>query len=361
MRRALELAETARGRTNPNPMVGAVIVKNGEIVGEGWHHKAGTPHAEVHALKMAGEKAKDATLYVTLEPCSHYGKTPPCADAVVAAGLKRVVIAVLDSNPLVAGRGVEKLKAAGIEVKIGVCEEESRRMNEVFFKYIQTKTPFVLLKAATTLDGKIATAAGKSRWISNEESRRYVHVLRDEYDAILVGIGTVLKDDPLLNVRLEGKEGHDPVRVVLDSHLRIPLESQLVQTAKQQKTIVFCAPDADVEKKTALLAAGVDVAEVERDGGSLDVEAVLRELGQREICSLLLEGGGEVHAAFLKRKLVDKICWFIAPKLFGGKTAPGPIGGDGIEDVEDAVEIENLSYKWFGHDLCLLGYPTYGK
>ncbi len=359
MQYALDLAALARGRTNPNPMVGAVIIKDGQIVGEGWHHKAGTPHAEVHALRMAGEKAKGATLYVTLEPCSHYGKTPPCADAVIAAGLKRVVIAIEDPNPLVAGRGTAKLRDAGIEVEVGVCEDKARELNEVFLKYIQTRRPFVLLKTAMTLDGKIATVTGKSKWISNEKSRRYVHQLRDEYDAILAGIGTVLKDDPILNTRLEKGEGHDPIRVILDRKLRIPLESKIIRTARQQRTIIACSPEADTGKKEALTAAGAEILEIPAHETGLDLHVLLDVLGQLEICSLLIEGGGEVYANFLQDHLADKVCWFIAPKIFGGKNAPGPIGGAGVAEVAGAVKLERVNVRFFDEDLCITGYPRY--
>ena len=361
MRKALALAETARGRTNPNPMVGALIVKDGVIVGEGWHHKAGTPHAEVHALRMAGEQAKGADIYVTLEPCSHYGKTPPCADAVVKAGLKRAVIAMQDPNPLVAGHGIEKLRSAGIEVKVGVCEQEAKALNEVFLKYIQTKRPFTVLKTAMTLDGKIATCSGKSQWISNAESRQYVHQLRDEYDGIVTGIGTVLKDNPMLNTRLENGEGHDPVRIILDSSLRIPEESRIVQTARNQRTIIACAPNPDASVKKVLEEAGIEILEIPQTEYGLDLDVLMQELGKKEICSLLIEGGSQLDASFLEAKQVDKVYWFIAPKIFGGTTAPGPIGGIGIDAVEQAVQIENSTYKFFGGDICMIGYPKYKK
>jgi diaminohydroxyphosphoribosylaminopyrimidine deaminase/5-amino-6-(5-phosphoribosylamino)uracil reductase len=253
------LAKKAQGRTNPNPMVGAILVRDGSIVGEGYHKKAGTPHAEVHALNAAGEQARGSVLYVTLEPCSHFGRTPPCAEAVVKAGVKRVVAAILDPNPKVAGRGIEILKKAGVQTKVGVLENEARRLNEVFFKYIKTGLPFVALKTAMSLDGKIAAGSGDSKWITNERSREYVHYLRNVYDAILVGIGTVLKDNPRLNTRLDILDKRDLVRVVIDGNLDIPYDSNIVQTAGEQRTIVFTSAASPEEKLEQLNNYGIEI------------------------------------------------------------------------------------------------------
>jgi len=356
MLRALELAVQARGRTNPNPMVGAVIVKDGLVVGEGYHHKAGTPHAEVHALNMAGEKANGAIVYVTLEPCSHYGKTPPCADALIRAGVRKVVVATLDPNPKVSGRGLQKLRDAGIEVELGLCEEEAQKLNEVFFKYIQSKLPFVLLKTAMTLDGKIATVTGDSRWISNEYSRNYVHQLRDQMDAILVGIGTVIKDDPLLNTRLDRPDKKDPIRVIVDTHLDIPLSSRIVTTSQEQRTIIFCSENADSDKKQALLNRGIEIINMKPSKEGLSLPDILRILGEMRICSLLVEGGSEIAASFLNAHLVDKVCWFISPKILGGRKAPSPVGGEGIAALKNAIKLRNLEVQRFAEDICITGY-----
>lgn len=356
MQRALGLAEKARGRTNPNPLVGAVLVKDGRIIGEGYHKKAGTPHAEVNALNEAGEQARDSVLYVTLEPCSHFGRTPPCADAVVRAGVKRVVVAILDPNPRVAGRGIEILTHSGVETSVGVLENEARRLNEVFFKYIKTGLPFVTLKTAMSLDGKIATRTGSSQWITNEISREYVHQLRNTYDAILVGIGTVLKDNPRLNTRLNIKDRRDPVRVVVDGNLDIPGDSNIVQTARKQRTIVFTSAVSSDEKLQVLKKSGIEIIRMNAQTEELPIEKVLEVLGQMEICSLLVEGGGEINGYMLQNGLVDKVHWFIAPKIVGGRNAPSPIGGTGIEVMDQARELRDIEITRFDNDLMITGY-----
>jgi len=356
MKRALNLARLAQGRTSPNPIVGAVLVKDGEVVGEGYHLRAGRPHAEINALNQAGEQARDATLYVTLEPCSHYGKTPPCVDAVIAAGVKRVVVAILDPNPRVAGQGVNRLRKAGIEVRVGVLEEEARRNNEFFFKYITWGIPFVTLKSAMTLDGKIATYTGDSRWVTGEDSRRFVHQLRNVYDAILVGIGTVIKDDPLLNTRLEVEGRRDPVRVILDEKLQLPLDSQIAASAAQQSTLVFTSNQASEERAALLEDRGIKVIAIDSDGDKLPLDAVLKALGKREIMSLLVEGGGQVNASFLKAGLVDKVYWFIAPKLCGGNRAPSPVGGRGVARMAEAVRLTSYNIDRFQEDILITGY-----
>ncbi len=356
MQRALELAIQAQGRTNPNPMVGAVIVKNNQIIGEGYHHQAGTPHAEVHALQAAGDQAAGATLYVTLEPCSHFGKTPPCADAVIKAGIKRVVIATSDPNPQVAGQGIVRLREAGIEVELGVLEEPAIRLNEVFFKYIQTGLPFVALKTAMTLDGKIAAQSGDSRWITGEDARHYVHELRNIYDAIMVGIGTVLKDDPLLNTRLDREDTRDPLRVIIDSNLDLPLDSKIATTSQEQCTLIFCSSNVDNQKRQQLEALGAEIISLDIKDEIIPLEQVLVILGQMNICSLLVEGGGEINAYLLQNQLLDKVYWFIAPKIIGGRQAPSPIGGQGVEFMRDARELKSLEIQKFARDLLLTGY-----
>ena len=358
MARALEIANMAAGRTSPNPLVGAVIVKNGQIVGEGYHKKAGTPHAEIHALNAAQGEVQGATMYVTLEPCSHYGKTPPCAEALVKSGIKEVVVATLDPNPKVAGQGIEILQHAGIKTRIGIMEKEAQAQNEVFFKYIITRLPFVCIKYAMTLDGKIATYTGDSKWISNEESRQYVHQLRNTYDAILVGIGTVLADNPMLNTRLGIPEPKDPIRIVIDGNLDIPLTSNIVQTSKKQKTIIFTAKTGNEEKLNYLIEAGIEIVTVNGDSQNLDLKAVLAQLGSRGITSLLVEGGAQINASFLENELVDKILCFIAPKIVGGM-APSPVAGQGVAVMKNAYQFSKVEIEKIGDDTLIKAYARW--
>ena len=353
MREALRLAQYATGRTSPNPLVGAVLVRDGRIVGTGWHRQAGTPHAEVHALRMAGELAKGATLYVTLEPCAHYGRTGPCAKAVAAAGVRRVVLAMKDPNPLVAGRGIEILQAAGIEVRCGVLEREAKAMNKIFLKWIRTGIPFLALKTAMTLDGKIATVSGDSHWITNEASRLRVHELRDRYDGILVGIGTVLADDPSLTTRLPGGGGKNPLRIVVDSQARTPLAAKLM-TDGQAATLIAITALAPTEKVEALRSAGAEVLEI-NEGPKVDLKKLLSVLGKREISSVLVEGGSTVNFSLLQNGLVDWVYAFLAPKIVGGRTAISPVGGAGIPVLSEAVELEQLQVESLSGDVLLSG------
>jgi diaminohydroxyphosphoribosylaminopyrimidine deaminase/5-amino-6-(5-phosphoribosylamino)uracil reductase len=355
MRLALDLARCGRGRTSPNPMVGAVVVKEGRIVGQGYHERAGGPHAEVVALREAGEAARGATLYVSLEPCCHTGRTGPCTEAILEAGVARVVAAMKDPNPLVAGRGLERLRQAGLEVTVGVLEREAARLNEVFCKYITTRRPFVVLKVAMTLDGKIATRTGASRWITGPAAREYVHALRDTYDAVLVGRGTVLADDPALTVRLP-QGGRDPVRVVLDSRARLPETARVLQTGSPAPTIVAVTGDAPAERIGRLEEAGARVMVLPGEGGRVSLPALLEELGRREITSVLVEGGATVHAAALAAGVVDKVVWFVAPKIFGGREAPGPVGGPGVADPAAALALEDVEVTRYGPDICIEGY-----
>ena len=354
MREALRIARHAEGRTSPNPLVGAVIVRDGRVIAEGWHRKAGTPHAEIHALRMAGELARGATLYVTLEPCSHYGRTGPCAKAVAEAGIARVVVAMQDPNPKVAGRGMAMLREAGVEVRCGVLAEEAARLNEVFLHWITTGLPFVALKTAMTLDGKIATRTGDSQWITGEPARLRVHELRDMYDAILVGIGTVLHDDPSLTTRLPDRQGKNPLRVVLDSMARTPLSARLL-TDGAAPTLIAVTTRAPQERVEALRQAGAEVL-VCGEGAQVDAEALLRALGAREISSVLVEGGGSVNEALLAARLVDKVYAFVAPKLVGGRDALTPVEGVGAERLSDAVTLTGLAAETVGEDVLLTGY-----
>lgn len=356
MQRALNLAARAQGRTSPNPIVGAVLVKDGQVVGEGYHRKAGTPHAEVMALQRAGENARGATLYVTLEPCCHFGRTPPCCEAVIDRGVARVVAATLDPNPLVAGKGMARLKDAGIATGVGILQDQAALLNEFFFKYIKEGRPFVTLKTAMTLDGKIATSAGDSRWISSEAAREHVHRLRNRYDAIMVGIGTVLADNPQLNTRLNIEERHDPLRVILDPELQLPRDSKIVQSSREQCTLVFSNRCEDPETIKILEEEGVEVFSLDGEGPVLDLDRVLKELGKRGICSLLLEGGAEINAAMLSKRLVDKLTWIIAPKIIGGKTAPGPVGGAGQQLMSEALLLNNVQMEKLGPDFLLTAY-----
>lgn len=352
MREALRIARHAEGRTSPNPLVGAVVVREGKIVAEGWHRKAGTPHAEIHALNMAGELARGATLYVTLEPCSHFGRTPPCTQAIINAGISRVVAAMSDPNPKVAGRGFEILRSAGIEVTVGVLESEARRLNEIFLKWITRKLPFVTLKFACSLDGKIATSTGESQWISCEESRKFSHHLRDVSDAILIGSGTLLADNPKLTTRLI--DGKNPVRVIVDSNARTPLDSNVV-TDKSARTIIATTSNAPPEKISALEAHGVEIITA-GDGERVDLKILMRELAEREITSVLVEGGGKIHFAMLSAGLVDKVFAFVAPKIIGGASALTAVEGAGFAKLSDAVNLKNFTAQQLGEDFLLTGY-----
>ena len=352
MRRALEIARYAKGRTSPNPLVGALVVRGGRIVGEGWHRKAGTPHAEVHALRQAGEDAAGATVYVTLEPCAHYGRTPPCAEALIEARVSRVVVAARDPNPLVAGKGIAMLRAAGIEVAEGVLAKEAQALNEAFFKWMQTKLPFVALKTAMTLDGKTATAAGESKWITNEASRRFVHALRDAHDAVLTGIGTVLADDPALTARLpEG--GRNPLRVIADSRARTPLTAQVV-TDGCAPTLIAVSPGAPAARVAALREAGAEVITCGA-GECVDLAALLAALGARGVTSLLAECGAVLNGALLAARCIDRVYAFFAPKLVGGAAAPTSFGGAGFARLADAVRLTEIETRLFDGDVLVSG------
>lgn len=356
MHRALALARQGMGHTSPNPMVGCVVVQNGVVVAEGYHEHVGGYHAERNALMHCDKDLTGADLYVTLEPCCHYGKTPPCTEIIIERGIGRVFVGSLDVNPKVAGRGVKILEAAGIEVITGILEIKCRRLNEVFYHYMTTRTPFVVSKYAMTLDGKIACASGDAKWISGEASRVRVQRMRKQYSGIMVGIGTVLADDPMLNCRIE--VGVDPVRIVCDSRLRIPLDSRLVETAGDIPVIVACTKTAAASAKaTALQAAGVTVLPA-GDSARVDLNVLMRLLGRREIDSVLLEGGATLNAAAFEAGVVNKVVAFIAPKLVGGAEAPSPIGGAGIPRMADAITLTSVTTGCCGDDLWVSGYPV---
>ena len=350
MRLALELAERGAGWTSPNPMVGAVIVKDGRIIGQGWHHRYGDLHAERDALANCTESPAGATLYVTLEPCCHYGKQPPCTQAILEAGITRVVVGSDDPNPLVAGKGLAFLREHGITVETGVERAACDALNRVFFHYIQTRRPYVVMKYAMTMDGKIATHTGASRWITGEAARQRVHQDRHRYAAILCGVGTVLRDDPLLNCRMEG--GKNPLRIVCDTHLRTPLDSQIVRTAREIPTIL-AACDPLPERAAALETAGCRVWDLPQRDGHVDLAALMERLGAEQIDSVLLEGGGTLNWAALESSIVKRVQAYIAPKLFGGKAAPSPVGGMGVAVPDDAVRLKNTTVIPLGEDFLL--------
>ncbi len=360
MQMALSLALKARGRTSPNPLVGAIIVKEKEIVGKGYHRRAGLAHAEINALKMAGENARGATLYVTLEPCAHFGRTPPCCEAIIKAGLKRVVIATLDPNPKVSGRGVKWLRQSGIAVSVGCLGAKARKINEVFFKWIATKQPWLILKCALSLDGKTATCAGESKWITKEAARRYVHVLRDRCDAIMVGINTVLCDDPSLTTRFL-PQGKNPVRIIVDSKGRLPLDKRVV-CDKKAPTIFATTEQAAREKLEKLREKGVEIMLCSMDeGGKVDLNDLCQKLGQREICSVLVEGGASLLGSFVERGLGDMAYFFLAPKLLGGEMARPAVAGKGIASLDEALFLKDMKIKRLGKDILLYGHLRGGK
>ncbi len=356
MKKALELAENGIGYTNPNPLVGAVIVKEGNIIGEGYHEFFGGPHAEINAFKNATEDVTGATMYVSLEPCSHYGKTPPCAEAIVHNGIKKVVIAMEDPNPEVSGRGIKLLRENNIEVITGVLQEESRKLNEIFIKYITTKLPFCLLKSAMTLDGKIASVTGDSKWITNNESRQYVHKLRNRMSAVMVGAGTVMKDDPFLNTRLINGDGRDPVRIIVDSSARIPVSSTVLNLKSRAKTIIATTTLAEDEKLKELEKKGAEIIVTPISETKVDLKYLMKALGDRDIDSVLLEGGSELNYSAIKENIVDKINIFVAPKIIGGREAKTPVGGVGIEFMKDAVLLKDIKTVTFGQDIMIEGY-----
>ncbi len=358
MARALELAALARGRTSPNPMVGAVLVRDGEVVGEGHHERAGGAHAEVVALAAAGGRARGADLYVNLEPCSHHGRTPPCADALLAAGVARVFAAMGDPDPRVSGRGFARLREGGVTVSVGMLGEEARRLNEVHCTFVGRGRPHVTLKLGMSLDGRIATRTGESRWITDEAARELVHRMRDTADAILVGIGTVLADDPSLTTRLPGGGGRNPHRVVVDSHLRIPLRSRLLTQRARGKTILVACPGAPRERAEELRAAGAEVLVVPGGRRRVDIAAVVGALGGIGITSLLVEGGSEIAASFIASGVVDKLVAFVAPIIIGGKEAPAAVGGAGVAALADAPRLQGVRWEPVGGNLMVVGHLT---
>ncbi len=361
MRRALRLARKGEGWVSPNPMVGALLVKKNKLVASGYHHQLGDHHAEIHVLKKAGNRARGGHLFVTLEPCCHYGRTPPCTDAITRSGVAAVTVAMRDPNRRVAGKGITRLRKAGIKVQWGVLEREAQQLNEKYIKFITKKMPWVTLKAAITLDGYIAAATGKQRWISSPESREDAHQLRAQHDAILVGMGTVLKDNPQLSCRLSGRgvKPRQPIKVVLDSKLRTPLQARLL---KQGKTLLFTGKGVSLRKREQLLKRGVGVESLPTRSGHIDIIALLKRLTTLEIASVLVEGGAQVYTQFLQQRCVDKVVLYVAPTLLGngGKKKNIHVFKElGIESLEDAFTLKELSVIRCGADLCIEGYPKY--
>jgi diaminohydroxyphosphoribosylaminopyrimidine deaminase/5-amino-6-(5-phosphoribosylamino)uracil reductase len=356
MRRAVVLAAKGTGWVNPNPKVGAVLVKDGRIIGEGYHAMFGEAHAEVNAIANASEDPSGATLYVTLEPCSHQGKTPPCTDLIAACGIARVVVGITDPNPLVNGRGIDYLQNRGISVTTGILEKEIRVQNEIFVKYITTGLPFMMFKWAMTLDGKIATVTNASRWITGEASRRYVHRMRHAYSAVMVGVNTVIWDDPLLNNRLRIRNPKHPIKVIADTHGRIPLHSKVIVNDPQLLLLATTAR-AEAGKLKDLERMGVQVLVCPEKDEKVDLAFVMKSLGAMGIDSVMLEGGSTLAFSALREGLVDKVSAFIAPKILGGAAAPTPVDGAGIGCMEEAIVLSGLKVRKIGEDMLAEGYP----
>jgi diaminohydroxyphosphoribosylaminopyrimidine deaminase/5-amino-6-(5-phosphoribosylamino)uracil reductase len=359
MRRALNLARMAEGRTSPNPMVGAVLTRDGRVVGEGYHHRAGEPHAEVEALRAAGDLARGATLYVTLEPCAHQGRTPPCTDALVAAAVAQVYFAISDPDPRVNGKGQALLEAAGIVVHRGLCEADARKLNQAYFKYVRTGRPLVTVKFAMSLDGRIATRSGDSRWISSEASRRRVHELRSISDAILVGAGTMLADDPLLTARVgsvDESEIRQPTRYILDSRGRVPTSARAFDPSLPGEAVLVTTSAAPERFREELAARGVEVLVLPATPNlRVSLADLMDEIGRRGALTLLVEGGAEINGAFLDAGLADRVWAFIAPMILGAAGAPGPVGGTGVERVSDAIRLTNVETEMLESDLWVRG------
>ncbi|MEE4608100.1 MAG: bifunctional diaminohydroxyphosphoribosylaminopyrimidine deaminase/5-amino-6-(5-phosphoribosylamino)uracil reductase RibD [Desulfobacteraceae bacterium] len=355
MQMALDLAARGAGHTSPNPMVGSVVVKDGRVVGKGYHQRAGGPHAEVLALEEAGDQAAGATLYVTLEPCNHHGRTPPCTERIFAAGIRRVVSAMADPNPGVAGGGHARLRDAGLTVDEGLLADAAARLNETWIKYIRTGLPFVVLKCAATLDGRIATRTGDARWVTGPTARERVHQLRSRMDAILVGVGTVIADDPQLTARLPDGSGRDPLRIILDARLETPPEARMLGLDSSAETLIVCAKDADPAHRQRLEAAGARLLAAPLAHGRIDLKALMPRLGAMQLTSLLLEGGARVAASALAQKVVDKVMFFYAPKILGGEGVP-ICQGPGPERMVDALAVHDLRLERIGDDVLFTGY-----
>jgi diaminohydroxyphosphoribosylaminopyrimidine deaminase/5-amino-6-(5-phosphoribosylamino)uracil reductase len=356
MQMALTLAKKGCGRVSPNPMVGAVVVNAGRVVGQGYHQYVGGPHAEVNAIDDAGDAARNATLYVTLEPCNHFGRTPPCTQKILGAGINRVVVAMQDPNPDVAGGGNAFLVSRGVDLVCGVEEDAARRLNESFIKFVRTGKPFVILKIASTLDGRIATRTGDARWVTGEAARAYVHQLRHAVDAIMVGVGTVEVDDPQLTTRLENGRGVDPVRVVLDTSLRMSEKARMLHQASKAPTWVVCGSDAPLAAKERLRAEGAMIVQTPLRGERIDLDALMEQLAKRSVTSLLIEGGAQVAGAALRAGVVDKVVFFYAPKIYGGDDGVPICSGRGMDLMRESLAVSHIELDRMGDDIMVSGY-----
>lgn len=361
MRQALRLARKGLGRTSPNPAVGAVIVRRGKIVASGFHRKAGGHHAEVEALLQLGGKAEEGdVLYVTLEPCNHQGRTPPCTEAILRSGIRRVLVGMRDPNRRVVGGGCEVLAGKGVEVTCGILEQECQRLNEAFVKFVTTGRPFVAAKTAMTLDGWTATSSGHSRWVTNEKSREYVHHLRDKVDAVMVGIGTISSDDPSLTTRFKNRRGKDPLRIILDTNLRMPKDARVLHQASAAATMIAVADDVPRERLEAIIGEGVSVLPCPRKEERLDLAWLLEKLASLSVTSILLEGGGTLMGAFFRQRLIDKFYVFKALKVLGGSDGIPMALGPGPKRMDEALFLKDTKVRRFGNDLLVIGYPDYG-
>jgi diaminohydroxyphosphoribosylaminopyrimidine deaminase/5-amino-6-(5-phosphoribosylamino)uracil reductase len=356
MQMALDLAIKGQGFTSPNPMVGAVVVKGGQVVGRGYHQEVGGPHAEVNAIDAAGKLAKGATLYVTLEPCNHTGRTPPCTRKILEAGIKRVVVAMIDPNRDVAGGGAEYLAQQGIRITTGVCQEQAQKLNEAFVKFVHTRRPFVIAKCAATLDGRIATRSGDSKWVTGEKARQFVHRLRHAVDGILVGINTVRTDNPSLTTRLPDGQGKDPVRIILDTQLAISPEARLLRQASDAGTILVAGKTLAPDKKTTFEKDGIRVLRSELINGLIDMDALMDRLGAMGLTSVLIEGGSRVLTSALRAGIVDKIFFFYAPKILGGDDGIPICSGPGPELMSQSITVKDINVRRFGDDVMIEGY-----
>lgn len=361
MRQALRLARKGLGRTSPNPCVGAVIVKNGRVLASGYHHKAGMPHAEIEALNQLGGKASGATLYVTLEPCNHQGRTPPCTEAILRSGIRTVVVGMTDPNPTVSGGGCRFLEQHGLQVKKGILESECRVLNEAFVTFVTLGRPFVTVKSALTLDGWAATATGDARWVTNERSRRFVHTLRDRVDAVLVGVGTILADNPLLTARIQRGRSKDPVRIVVDTNLRTPSHAKVLYHESRADTVIAVGNHVAAERLERLRRPGVRPLVCPTKEGRIDLVALLDILGEQSITSLLVEGGAGILGSLIREKLVDKFLIFKAPKILGGDDGVPLAAGPGPKTMDRCIELENVEIRRFGSDVLITGYPDWER
>jgi diaminohydroxyphosphoribosylaminopyrimidine deaminase/5-amino-6-(5-phosphoribosylamino)uracil reductase len=360
MQMALDLAKKGEGFTSPNPMVGAVIVKDGEVVGRGYHKAPGEAHAEVDAIDNAGSLAQDATLYVTLEPCNHTGRTPPCTEKIIGAGIRHVVAAMEDPNPDVKGGGLEYLKNRGIKTTVGICEDHAKRLNEFFIKYARIKRPFTIIKCAATLDGRIATKSGDSRWVTGEAAREFVHCLRHAVDAIMVGINTVEKDNPSLTTRLANRpkdfKSLDPTRIILDTHLQISEKAKLLRLHSDSDTILVTGPLVSSDKKARIEKTGARIIESPLKDGMIDIDRLMDRLGSLGITSLLIEGGSRVVASALSAGIVEKVIFFFAPKILGGDDGIPICKGPGADVMDRCIQVKDINVRRFGDDIMIQGY-----